>query len=162
MKIVPHHRWKVIRYIGCALPVLSAFQHEIIRKQLDERYCPHCGEYIYNPFRRRKIRHYHHLKKKHQFVPLVEQRLVIHPQHFLVEWRRRFPDVMKLILTEKEMFFYNHIKPQFIHRIPALRMWTIDEWNTLNPTLYIWKTDGLTKIKLTPDHEILYTPDLVF
>lgn len=161
MKVIPRYQWKILQYIGCAFPQLSALQKEMIRKQLEERYCPECGEYIYNPFRRRKIRHFHHLRKKHRFVPLLEKRILIHPHNQLVEWTRHFPKVMKLLILERDVFFYKSFKPQFIHRIPAVRMWTIDEWNTLHPTIYIWKHDCIQRIQYTKHIDCLFTPDLI-
>lgn len=161
MKVIPRHKWNILDYIGSVLPPLSALQKEMIRKQLEERYCPECGEYIYNPFRRRKIQHFHHLQKKHKFVPLLQKRVLIHPHNQLVEWTRHFPKVMKLMTLERDIFFYKNFKPQFIHRIPAVRMWTIDEWNTLHPTIYIWKEDCIQRIQYTKDMDCLFTPDLI-
>ena len=160
-EVKPIHKWHILQYIGCALPQLSSLQKEMIRKQLQDRYCPECGEYIYNPFRRRKIRHLHHLQKKKKFVPLLQKRVFIYPHNQLVEWTRHFPNVMKLLISEKDLFFYKSFKPQFIHRIPAVRMWTIDEWNTLHPTIYIWKHDCIQRIQYTKHIDCLFTPDLM-
>lgn len=154
------HKWMVLDYIGGALPPLTLLQKTIIRKQLDERYCPQCGEYIYNPYRKRNIRHYHHLHTKLKFEHLFNERILVHPQSKLVEWRRKFPNVMKLIISEKDLYFYNIIKPQFIHRIPALKMWTIEEWNITYPTISIEKEDGLTRFYYK-GHNTLFTPDLI-
>lgn len=161
MEIIPRHKYNVLQYLGSAYPKLSIFQKEIIRKQLDERYCSFCGEYIYNPYRRRRIRHYHHLRKKAKFVPLIRQRLSIHPRNQLVEWTRRFPNVMRLLTSEKQLLYYQGCKPHFVHRIPAVHMWTIDEWNLLYPTIFIWKHDGSQRIGYTNYLDYLFTPDLV-
>lgn len=71
---------------------------------------------------------------------------------------------MRLILSEKDLFFYNDtIKPQFIHRIPAVRMWTIDEWNILHPHVHIKKEDNYKRLAHSPNNklDLLYTPELV-
>lgn len=160
--MIPRHKWNIIKYIGCAVPKLSALQKVIIRKQLNERYCPECGEYIYNPFSRRKIRHYHHLRVKHKFTPLAQERLRIYPSNQLVEWTRRSPHVMKLMLSQEDLVFCRGLKPRFIHRIPAVRMWTIDEWNILHPSVHIWKHDCLQRIKNLDGHvDLLWAPDLL-
>lgn len=65
---------------------------------------------------------------------------------------------MRLLLSENDMVF---CPPQFIHRIPAVRMWTMDEWNHLYPTLPIWKEDCSQRIKDTYPVDCLYTPDLL-
>lgn len=163
--LITRHKWMILDYIGCCLPVLTNLQKAIIRQQLEERYCPHCGEYIYNPYKRRTIKHYHHsiykkLKGKHLFY----ERMVVHPQSQLVEWTRRFPHVMRLVISERDYFFYNVMKPQFIHRIPALRMWTIGEWNLLYPEIPIKKDDvykSITHSTKGDNLDYLYTPHLV-
>lgn len=160
--MTPRHKWNIIKYVGCALPNLSAFQKSIIRKQLNERYCPECGEYIYNPFNKRKIRHYHHLRTKHKFNAIAHERLRIYPHNQLVEWTRRSPFVMKLITSEEELVFYRGAKPRFVHRIPSLRMWTIDEWNILHPSIYIWKDECFQRLSDKNNGvDFLWTPDLV-
>ena len=158
MNVLPTHKWDILRYVGCALPQLTAIQKRILREQLDQRYCPVCGEYMYNPYRLRSIRHYHHLIRKHRFIPLFQKRILIHVHNQLVEWTRRFPQVMRLLISEKNLAFS---PPQFVHRIPAVRMWTIDEWNLLYPILPIWK-DGCSK-RLNGPHPVdcLYTPNLL-
>lgn len=163
MNIANRHKWNILKFIGCKLPALSTLQKEIIRKQLDERYCSICGEYIYNPFRKRKIKHYHSIHNE-KFTPLVQKRLLIHPHTQLVEWTRYFPNVMKLIVSDADLFFYNNLKPVFIHRIPSVRMWTIEEWNDLYPSsFYIWKQDFVQRINSSRLKKIdfLWTPDLV-
>lgn len=161
MKIISRHKWDIVGYVGSALPKLSTLQKEMLRKQLEERYCPTCGEYIYNPFRKRKIRHYHHLRRKHKFVPILQQRVHVHPRHQLVEWTRQFPHVMRLLISEKDLLFYRNVKPYFIHRIPVVRMWTIDEWNSLYPTIPIWKDDCVQRVQSIRHLDYLYTPDLM-
>ena len=161
MNMIQRHKWNIVRYFGCALPVLTTFQKEIVRKQLEERYCPKCGEYIYNPFRQRKIRHYHHALPRYRFNTLPQKRLLIHARHQLVEWTRHFPRVMRLIISEDDLFFYRGIKPHFVHRIPSLRMWTIDEWNTLHPDIPIFKYDCLRRIQHPINLDVLWSPDLV-
>ena len=161
MRVMPRHKWEILQYLGCALPKLSALQKGMIREQLDRRYCSHCGEYIYNPFRRRNIRHFHHLHRKHRFVPLLQQRVFIHAHTQLVEWTRRFPHVMRLLISETDLSFYRGFQPQYVHRLCAVRMWTVDEWNTLYPTLPIGREDCLQRIKRTDHIDCLYTPDLV-
>jgi len=160
-----HNKWNIIKFVGCPLPTLSTFQKEIIRKQLNERYCSTCGEYIYNPFRKRKIKHYHLLRNHHKFTPLIQKRLLIHPRHQLVEWTRHFPNVMKLIVSGADLYFYNKYKPQFVRRIPSVRMWSIEEWNNLCPSsFYIWKDDFLQRINTDrlKSVDYLWVPDLVF
>lgn len=159
--MISRHKWNILQYVGSAIPEMTALQKQMIRKQLEERYCPQCGEYIYNPFRRRKIRHFHHLRKKHKFTPLLQERIHIHCHHQLVEWKRRFPHVMRLLIVEKDLFFYKNMKPYFVHRIPALRMWTVEEWNTLHPTIYIWKDAGIQQLVSLRLTNLMYTPDLM-
>jgi len=163
MNVINYHRWNILKFVGCALPTLSTLQKEIIRKQLNERYCPTCGEYIYNPFRKRKIKHYHSLRN-HKFTYIIQKRLLIHPHNQLVEWTRHFPNVMKLIVADADLFFYNDSKPRFVHRIQSVRMWTIDEWNNLYPSsFYIWKNDLLQRINTDrlKGVDFLWVPDLV-
>lgn len=160
--ITPRHKWNIIRYLGCPSPMLSAFQKKMLRKQLDERYCPRCGEYIYNPFNKRKIRHYHNPRLKHKFLPLLQERLLVHPRNQLVEWTRKFPHVMRLIISEDELLSYKNTRPQFIHRTPSARMWTIEEWNLLYPDVYIWKDDCIQRIRHPTHLDVLWLPDLVY
>lgn len=160
-RILPRHKWNILRYVGCALPPLTGIQREIIRNQLSTRYCPECGEYIYNPFKRRRIRHYHRLLRVNKYQNISHQRIIIHPNHQLVEWTRRNPSVMKLLINDDDIYFYNNMKPCFIHRIPAVRMWTIDEWNTLYPNYAISKTDCLKRLGLLCGTDPLWTPDVV-
>lgn len=160
-KLFTRHKWNILRYIGTALPRLTALQKELIRNQLNTRYCPECGEYIYNPFKRRRIRHYHRLLRLNKYQRISQQRITIHPNHQLVEWTRRNPLVLKLMINDDDICFYNNMKPRFIHRIPAVRMWTIDEWNILYPNHYIWKTDCLKRLGTLTGTDPLWTPDLV-
>lgn len=164
-KLVTRHKWMVLDYIGCAVPPLTSLQKSMIRKQLEERYCPHCGEYIYNPYKKRKIKHYHHslYKKVESWKHPFYQRIAIYPQCQFVEWQRRFPHVMRLMISDRDLFFYHAIKPQFIHRIPAVRMWSIDEWNLLYPHLPIKKDDGYKRLCSTSfpiSLDFFYTPNL--
>ena len=152
------HKWEIIAYTGSPLPALTALQKSMLRKQLDDRYCCRCGEYIYNPYRRRKIRHYHFDNKRS--VPLIYKRIVVHPRIGFVEWVRRFPRVMRLIVSPDDMAFFN-AKPIFVRRIPAVRMWTIDEWNTLYPGLVIPNEDGLKTIRHRKWVDMIQTPDLL-
>lgn len=159
INILPRHIWDVIRFMGCPWPKLCGFQKEVIRKQLDERYCSRCGEYMYNPFTKRKIRHYHHPRK---YINLLTRRLRIHPRTHLVEWTRHFPRVMRIIHSSTDIFFYGAVKPRFSKRIPSLRMWSIDEWNVMYPKLYIQEEEGLLRYsKPKGGMDILLTPDLI-
>lgn len=155
--LTTRHKWEVIAYTGSPWPVLSGLEKSIIRKQLDERYCPRCGEYIYNPYRGRKVRHYHFHGKRP--VPLLYKRVVVHPRVGFVEWARRFPRVMRLVVSPRDMTYFNS-KPIFVRRIPALRMWTIDEWNATYPDLAIPDEDGLKTIRKREWVDMLHTPDL--
>lgn len=150
-------KWEVVAYTGPPLPVLTGLQKSIVRKQLDERYCHRCGEYIYNPYRRRRVRHYHFHGKRP--VPLLYKRVVVHPRIGFVEWVRRFPNVMRLMVSPEDMSFFN-ARPVFVRRIPALRMWTIDEWNACHPALAIPNEDGLKTIRKREWVDMLHTPDL--
>lgn len=147
MDVISRHKWKIIRYIGSPIPVLSSLQKTTIHKQLDKKYCHQCGEYIYNPYRKRKIRHYHNYHRcSHHYKPLMSERIVIHNRSHLVEWTRRFPNVMRLIISTEDIVFYNNIPQYFVHRIPALRMWTIEEWNMNYPEIRIQTEDGLRRL----------------
>lgn len=155
--LTTRQKWEVVAYTGSPWPVLSALQKTIIRKQLDERYCARCGEYIYNPYRGRKVRHYHFHSKKPE--PLLYKRVVVHPRMGFVEWQRRFPRVMRLVVSPHDLT-YHHGKPIFVRRIPALRMWTVDEWNTSYPGIAVPNEDGLKTIKKREWVDMLHTPDL--
>lgn len=159
--LVPRHKWEILSFIGSPFPILTAIQKEVLRKQLDQKYCRRCGEYIYNPYRKRKLRHYHHMGYTIRSKPLLQERLLIHPRSHLVEWRRRFPNVMRLIISESDMFFYNILRPKFVHRIPSLRMWTIDEWNISYPNIMIQEDAGMKRLVNLPMMDTLYTPTLV-
>lgn len=160
--IIPRHKWNILGYIGSPFHNLTALQKNVLRKQLNEKYCHCCGEYIYNPYRKRKIRHYHHHRYTVRYKPILYERILIYPQTQLVEWTRRFPHVMRLVLSEKDMFFYNNFRSRFVHRIPSLRMWTIDEWNTIYPDAEIDADDCLKKlINHRTTMDIMHTPSLV-
>lgn len=159
--MIPRRKWNILQYIGCPLPVLTAFQKTIIRQQLDQRYCPECGEYIYNPYRKRKIVHHHSRRRKFNYEPLMKQRILIHSKIQIVEWRRRFPRVMRLITSERDMMFYNNMKPHFIRRIPALRVWSVDEWNIDYPEFFIYKEDRFITLMCSPPKDVLQTPHLL-
>lgn len=159
------NKWNIVRYIGPVLPKLSGLQNCIIRKQLTERYCHLCGEYIYNPYHNRQVKHYHHLKYHYKYTPLFEKRVLIHPQSQLVEWTRRFHKVLRLLITESDIIFYKGMKPQFTRRIPSIRMWTINEWNDIHPNIRIFKTDGMTKFTKQSYHndiDTFWIPDLYY
>lgn len=161
METIPRHKWNIIRYMGCPLPDLTSLQKSFIRKQLNDRYCPICGEYIYNPFQRRKIRHYHYRQGyKFKYIPILCERLVMYPSVQLVEWTRRFPNVMRLIISEKDMYFYNTVKPRYTHRIPAMRLWTMEEWNLMHPEVPLRPEDGLKRIVSTTKCDPMFTPGL--
>lgn len=161
MDVIPRHKWEILRYMGPPLPVLTALQKGVLRKQLEEKYCHRCGEYIYNPYRRRKIRHYHHRLSKARCQPLLKERLLLHTQSRLVEWTRRFHNVMRLVITPQDMDFYKTRMPRFLHRIPALRMWTMEEWNLLHPDIPVRVEDGLRRLVHNPPVDLLHTPNLV-
>lgn len=161
MDILPRHKWEIIRFMGCPFPKLACFQKEIIRKQLEERYCSRCGEYIYNPYAKRKIRHYH-TYRKYKYTPLFMKRIKIHPKTQLVEWTRHFPHVMRLLHSSADIVFYGATKPRFSQRIPSLRMWSIDEWNLTYPTMSIWKEDALLGYSARNRVvDVLMTPNLL-
>lgn len=158
--IIPRHKWNILQYMQGALPNLSCLQKKLIRKQLNERYCATCGEYIYNPFKRRKIRHYHyHQGYKYKYIPIICERLVLYPSTQLVEWTRRFPNVMKLAISEKDIYFYDTIKPRYTHRIPAMRLWTMEEWNLIHPDIQLRPEDGMKRIDRTTC-DPMFTPGL--
>lgn len=160
--IIPRHKWNILRCLGCFLPRLTCIQRTFIRKQLKERYCATCGEYIYNPFKRRKIRHYHyHQGYKYKYIPILCERLVLYPSIQLVEWTRRFPNVMRLIISEKDMYFYNTMKPRYTHRIPAMRLWSMEEWNLMHPDIPLRADTGMKRIVQSPTHDPMFTPGLV-
>jgi len=128
-----------------------------IRRHLCENYCSQCGEYIYNPFTRRKIRHYH-AKKFQKYNSLCIQRLRIYPKLYMVEWERRFPNVMRLMLTKEELML--GITKVRARRIQSCRIWTIDEWNTYNPSLTISYSYGMRRLPPNDICDILFVPDL--
>jgi len=71
------------------------------------------------------MRHIHITKYRTRYIPLANQRLHFHHRLGLIEWERRFPRVMRMPTTIKDA--------GRSHRIPALRLWTLIEWNMLYP-----------------------------
>jgi len=125
-----HLRKNLIQYLGKLQlhPLMS-----MIRMHLDRNYCDVCGEYIYNPFFDRRIRHFHSRRYRQRHIPLLQQRLRIYNNHMMVEFERRFPRVMTLPLEEDEdedILFLRRAA-----RIPALQLWTLEEWNLLYPSM---------------------------
>jgi len=155
---IRNNRWAIIDYMGCPLPKLTMIQIIALKTQLRGRYCERCGEYIFNPYPQRKIKHYH-VGKHFKYQPIIKKRILIHPNLHLVEWERRFPRVMRFNLSPEEIF-YGSMKSSF--RILAHRMWSVDEWNIHYPDTPIRLVDGFNRFNLTkPLHNILMTPNLV-
>ena len=119
-------RTRLVGFLGSMDIILDAPMKKI-RKHLDRHYCRVCGEYMFPLFRDRDMRHIHILKYRTRYIPLANQRLNFHHRLGLVEWERRFPRVMRLPTVNTEA--------GRSHRIPALRLWTLIEWNMLYPHL---------------------------
>lgn len=136
--IVPHLRSKMIHYLGVlSLPALMP----AIRAHLDCRYCGVCGEYLYNPFPEREIRHWHYPCHRQRYLPLLEGRIRFHHDLMMVEWERRFPRVMRFPLAQGGVLGNRRAV-----RIPSLQLWSLDEWNLL----YSWLPRNLGSVRFLP------------
>lgn len=151
-------RRRTLSLLGGALPVIPLWLMQHVRNHLDQHYCSTCGEYIYNPYVRRKIRHYHAIKYRQRYNPILNQRLLIRPQSRMIEWTRRFPHVLRLVLSMKQISSgHTKILPR---RTMSCRLWTIQEWNLFYPSLLVRETGLLHLDKHDPD--ILFVPDITF
>ena len=131
-------REKVMSFIGYSL--LFPENWKEFRKHLNQRYCNICGEYI---FCSREIHTHHHPFYKNEFQPLLLKRIKIHRSMSLVELQRTNP---KVYYFPKK----NELYPRCSNRIPALFLWTIDEWNQQYPDLTIRKDENYQKLILHP------------
>jgi hypothetical protein len=156
--IVYHLRKNMIQYLGTLQlhPLMS-----MIRAHLDRNYCDVCGEYIYNPFFDRRIRHFHSKRYRKRYIPLLQQRLRFYNHHMMVEFERRFPRVMRLPLEEDEE---DEDTPLFQRaaRIPALQLWTLEEWNLLYPSLACNLHSSRIPHTITPIESSLFIPTMNF
>lgn len=124
-----------------------------IRDHIYHRYCRNCGEYLYSPCIDRPVHQHKHMFYKKKFVPKLMERIKIHHMIGLVELERwknvrvlRFPDKYGRALKST--------------RIPALGLWSIDEWNQQYPQLRILREKNNTRITDIP--ELLVQDPLFF
>lgn len=161
-KMVFRHR--LMSMLGSKFPPIPSWLFGHIRRHLDEHYCQRCGEYIYNPYTRRKIRHYHSSQYQQRYHPILYKRLVIRPQSHMVEWTRHFPHVLRLVLSKDEIRV--GLCKILSKRIMAYRLWSVEEWNLFYPSLNVGEA-GLvclseTTTKSKKDQDVLFVPDISF
>lgn len=116
----------------------------LIQEHIYHRYCRICGEYLYSPCIDRPVHQHNHIFYKKTFLPKLIERIKIHQKIGWVELQRskntkvlRFPD--------------KHGRALKSRRIPALALWTIDEWNQKFPELKINRSHNYTCIIGIPD-----------
>jgi hypothetical protein len=160
-EIIMVARWRTISFLGNNMPEIPYWLKGYIRNHLNQHYCEKCGEYIYNPYPNRIVRHYHYHTQRYNTI--LYNRIIVHSSSSMLEWGRRFPRVLRLMLSKQEI--EAGITKVRANRMLASRMWTTNEWNLLYPQ---HRVDHIGSTKLTvPPKELallddtLFTPDIV-
>lgn len=110
-----------------------------IRAHLDRHYCARCGEYMFCSDPERTIRHGHHgRRRRYKIQSMLMTRILFHHDLGVVEWERRFPRVGRL----------PHATGRAA-RIPALRLWTREEWDLSYPMMTCKKNEFFTRLRET-------------
>ena len=137
-------REKILSFVGKGtfLPKEKDWSH--IRPHLEKHYCKTCGNYQFFSFTQRDVKQHNHTFYKNKFLPILQQRLKIHRNLCLIELERYFSRVCYLPMEK------NNYSPLPSKRIPALSLWTIDEWNLVFPEMFIRREDNYNRLVDTP------------
>lgn len=149
-------KFRIIPYLD--IPRLIYKDYEMIRKHLDTRYCPQCGEYMFVPHHVERIVCHHHSWYKKRFTPLVFTRVRVYHALEVVVWERKNPRVYRFIISSKEKAC--GVYWRYGRRIQSRYQWTITEWNILYPHLFVSSIEKQTCLSPREIDNILFVPDL--